>query len=84
MKKSFKDRLSQVHRKSNKRDRLLLHNFFDESLARTNVGLITKDKKQVFFGLEVKTPVANLIKHFTIVIYDSRVVLTTNLPILRL
>ena len=30
------------------------------------------------------TAVANLIKHFTIVIYDSRVVLTTNLPILRL
>ena len=28
--------------------------------------------------------VANLIKHFMIVIYDSRVVLTTNLPILRL
>ena len=29
-------------------------------------------------------PVINLIKHFKIVIYDSKVVLTTNLPILRL
>ena len=28
-------------------------------------------------------PVANLIKHITIVNYDARVVLTTNLPILR-
>ena len=27
---------------------------------------------------------ANLIKHFTIINYDTRVVLTTNLPILRL
>ena len=29
-------------------------------------------------------PVANLIKHFMIVIYDSRVILTTNLPTLQL
>ena len=28
-------------------------------------------------------PPANLIKHFTIIIYDSRVELTTNLPIFR-
>ena len=35
------------------------------------------------FGLILlKPPVANLIKHFTIVNYDARVVLTTNLPIL--
>ena len=28
--------------------------------------------------------VVNLIKHFTIIIFDSRIVLTTNLPILQL
>ena len=32
------------------------------------------------YGLIIS--VVNLIKHFTIVIYDSRVVLTTKLPIL--
>ena len=32
----------------------------------------------------VGKPVVNLIKHFTIIIYDSRVVLTRKLPILRL
>ena len=32
--------------------------------------------------LQIK-PVANLIKYITIVNYDARVVLTTNLPILR-
>ena len=33
--------------------------------------------------VKVMNPVANLIKHITIVNYDPRVVLTTNLPILR-
>ena len=33
--------------------------------------------------LRVSNPVANLIKHLRIVIYDSRVVLTTKLPILH-
>ena len=45
------------------------------------------EPKLVSLFLEIKkyfNPVANLIKHFTIVNYNARVVLTTNLPILRL
>ena len=34
--------------------------------------------------LNPAAPVVNLIKHFTVVIYDSRVVLTTKLPMLLL
>ena len=37
--------------------------------------------ERLLWGQEVDLPVANLIKHFMIVIYDSMVVLTTNLPI---
>ena len=49
----------------------------------------TKENKSDFepaaYGLITKkNPVANLIKPFTIISYDARVVLTTNLPILQL
>ena len=38
--------------------------------------------QQIYFG-ETNSSVVNLKKHFTIVIYDSRVVLTRKLPILQ-
>ena len=38
----------------------------------------------VLFFTIISSPVVNLVKHFTIVIYDYIVVLTTKLPILRL
>jgi len=43
--------------------------------------VLTYQGKCLFIGLALR---ADLIKHFTIVIYDSRVVLTIKLPILRL
>ena len=33
--------------------------------------------------IKMDSTVVNLIKHFSLIIYDPRVVLTTNLPILR-
>ena len=44
-----------------------------------------KTKKLYYLGTAIpdSRPVVNLIKHFTIAIYDSRVILTRELPILR-
>ena len=49
-------------------------------LVRVVQELLVIDER-LLWGQEVDLPVANLIKHFMIVIYDSMVVLTTNLPI---
>ena len=39
---------------------------------------------QAIMSILFKPPVFNLIKHFTIIIYDSRVILTRKLPIIQL